>query len=67
MRLRAAHDEQAGQDVDEDAADPGRHGVGLWGAEVDVQHHHGDADAEKRINKTMSLVFTLVILALLWF
>ena len=43
---RPLHAEQPGQDVDEDSSDPGRHGVGLWGPEVDVENHHGDADTE---------------------
>ena len=33
--------------MDEDTADPGRHGVGLWGAEVDIEYHNCDADAER--------------------
>ena len=32
--------------MDEDSPDPGRHGVGLRGPEVDVENHHGDADTE---------------------
>ena len=40
------HAEQAGQDVDEDPADPGGHGVGLWGPEVDIQHNHSHTDTE---------------------
>ena len=32
--------------MDEDSSDPGRHGVGLRGPEVDVENHHGDADTE---------------------
>ena len=32
--------------MDEDSPHPGRHGVGLRGPEVDVEDHHGDADAE---------------------
>ena len=30
----------------EDPPDPRRHGVGLGGPEVDVEHDHRDADAE---------------------
>ena len=30
----------------EDPPDPRRHCVGLGGPEVDVEHHHRDADAE---------------------
>ena len=37
---RPLHAEQPGQDVDEDSADPGRHGVSLRGAEVDIEDHH---------------------------
>ena len=40
------HDQQPGQDVDEDSPDPGSHGVGLGGPEVDVEHHHRHTDAE---------------------
>ena len=43
---RSPHHQQSGQDVDEDSPDPGRHGVGLRGSEVDVENHHGDADTE---------------------
>ena len=32
--------------MDEDSPDPGRHGVGLRGSEVDVENNHGDADTE---------------------
>ena len=43
---RSPHHQQSGQDVDEDSPDPGRHSVGLWGSEVDVENHHSDADTE---------------------
>ena len=46
LQRRSPHYQQPGQDVDEDSSDPGRHGVGLWGPEVDVKNHHGDADTE---------------------
>ena len=46
FQWRSPHYQQAGQDVDEDSPHPGRHGVGLRGPEVDVEDHHGDADAE---------------------
>ena len=32
--------------MDEDPANPGRHRVGLWRPEVDVEDNHGDADGE---------------------
>jgi len=38
------HGQQAGQDVDENPADPRRHPVSLWGSEVDVEHHYRHAD-----------------------
>ena len=40
------HHQQPGQDVDEDPPDPGRHGVRLWGPEVDVEHHHRHTNTE---------------------
>ena len=40
------HDQQPWQEVNENSPDPGRHQVGLWGSEVDVENHHGDADTE---------------------
>ena len=43
---RPPHDQQPGQDVYEDSPDPGSHGVGLGGPEVDVEHHHRHTDAE---------------------
>ncbi|GBP52855.1 hypothetical protein EVAR_39019_1 [Eumeta japonica] len=52
--LRPLHEEQARKDVYEDPLDPRRHAVRLRRSEVDVEHHHGHADAE--IN---SRVYTL--------
>ena len=46
FQWRSPHHQQPGQDVDEDSPDPGRHGVGLRGPEVNVENHHGDADTE---------------------
>ena len=43
---RPSHDEQPWQDVDEDSPDPGGHRVSLRGAEMNVENHHGHADAE---------------------
>ena len=40
------HDQQPGQNVDEDPSDPGRHGVSLRGAEVDIEHHHRHTNTE---------------------
>lgn len=55
-RLRAAglqlavagplHHQQSRQDVDENATDPGRHGVRLRRAKVNVEHDDGHAYAE---------------------
>ena len=39
------HAEQPRQDVDEDPPHPGRHGVSLRGAEVDIEDHHRHHDA----------------------
>ena len=49
---RPLHAEQPGQDVDEDSADPGRHGVSLRGAEVDIEHHHRHHDAATSVNQS---------------
>ena len=42
---RSLHAEQPRQDVDEDPPHPGRHGVSLRGAEVDIEDHHRHHDA----------------------
>ena len=47
-----AHDEKPRQDVDKDPADPGRHGVRLRRAEVNVEHHHSHANAARYIINT---------------
>ncbi len=51
LELGTLHDEQPGQDVNKDPLHPGRHLVGLWRPEVNVQHHHCYTYAEKKQNK----------------
>ena len=49
---RPPHDQEPGQDVYEDSPDPGRHGVGLRGAEVNVEHHHRHTNTETSTSGT---------------
>ena len=41
---------EPGEEVDEDLADPRRHLVSCWGAEVDIEHpyshHHREGDQD---------------------
>lgn len=46
--LGPPHGQQPGQDVNEDAPDPGSHSVGLRRAKVDVEYDDRHADAGRR-------------------